>query len=305
MGVISNYYLNGATLTSSTGVYMDANFVTCAPVGHYSDGVIVRYLDSNCVLGPSIPCPSCEAPCGPVSIVQRGTEGVYNTTVSLGSGTGAVIITFKPGAIPDGIYASYNSVIYNALSSEVDGYHKTSTASGVTYLGDQNSGTCATQITTNSPYTLPEYTYSGGNFALTGSSESVTIVGADVSLSTQDPKDCVMVIPKLTAAPASLLVSVINFCKSGAWSLNIACPAALSSTIDASILGGDCNSVTDQVYYYVSVSNTPSTIQVHDWVFSDINGANVLADGNYHINQGSSQRMAIVNGVVTSLTPCP
>ena len=167
MGVISSYYLNGATLTSSTGVYMDANFVTCAPVGHYSDGVIVRYLDSNCVLGPSIPCPSCEAPCGPVSIVQRGTEGVYNTTVSLGSGTGAVIITFKPGAIPDGIYASYNSVIYNALSSEVDGYHKTSTASGVTYLGDQNSGTCATQITTNSPYTLPEYTYSGGNFALT------------------------------------------------------------------------------------------------------------------------------------------
>lgn len=305
MGVISNYYLNGATLTSSTGVYMDADLVTCAPVGHYSDGVIVRYLDSNCVLGPSIICPSCEAPCGPVSIVQRGTEGVYNTTVSLGSGTGAVIITFKPGGIPDGIYASYNSVIYNALSSQVDGYHKTATPSGVTYLGDQYSGSCATGITTNSPYVLPEYTYSGGSFALTGSSESVIIAGADVSLSVQDPKDCVMVIPKLTAAPASMLVSVINFCKSGSWELNIACPSALSSTIDSSILGGDCSSATDQLYYYVSVGNNPSTIQVNDWVFSDINGANVLADGDYHINQGSSQRMVIVNGVVTSLTPCP
>lgn len=305
MGVISNYYLNGATLATSTGVYMDANLSTCAPLGNYSDGVIVRELFPNCVLGPAISCPSCEASCGPIEIIHRGTEGEYNTTANLGAATGAVIISFSPGVIPDGIYASYDSVIYNALSSEQDGYHRTLTPGGVTYLGDSNSGICATNIVNNSPYSLPEYVYSGGSFAPTGSTSSITISSNDVSLSTQDPKRCIMVIPKLSAAPASILVSVINYCKSGSWSLKIGCPAALSSTFSSSTVGGTCSSTTGETYYSAPVSGGVNNLAVNDWVFSDVNGANVLANGDYHINDGVSKLITVTNGVITTLTTCP
>jgi len=306
MGVISNYFLNGTTLATSTGVFTDVALTACAPTGNYSDGVIVRYLDNaTCTLGPATSCPSCASDCDGVEITHRGTEGVYDITTNLGANTGAIVIKYVPGDVPDGMYAVYNGVTYNAFSSEVDGYHRTSTLNGVTYLGDFTSGVCASTITTESPYTLPDYVYSGGTFAATGSSSVVTIVGGDVSFSSQDPKSCYMVIPKLAASPSTLQVTVVSYCKSASWGFKVACPAALPS-FSSSLVGGDCNSTEDQTFYQATVKNTPGTLSVHDWVFLDVNGQNILPAGDYKVTDSTATTyvMTVANGVITNLLAC-
>jgi len=306
MGVISNYFLNGTTLATSTGVFTDVALTTCASTGNYSDGVIVRYLDNaTCTLGPATSCPSCASDCDGLEITHRGAEGVYDITTNLGESTGAIVIKYVPGDVPDGMYAVYNGVTYNAFSSEVDGYHKTSTTDGVTYLGDSTSGVCASTITTESPYTLPDYVYSGGAFAATGSSSVVTIVGGDVSFSTQDPKSCYMIIPKLAASPSTLQITVVSYCKSASWGVKVACPAVLPS-FSSSLVGGDCNSTEDQTFYQATVKNTPGTLSVHDWVFLDINGENILPSGNYKVTDATPATyvMTVANGVITNLVAC-
>jgi len=306
MGVISNYFLNGTTLATSTGVFTNVGLTTCAVSGNYSDGVIVRYLDNaTCTLGPATSCPSCASDCDGVEITHRGAEGVYDITTNLGADTGAIVIKYLPGDVPDGMYAVYNGVTYNAFSSEVDGYHKTSTLNGVTYLGDSTSGICANNITTESPYTLPDYVYSGGAFAATGSSSSVTIAGGDVSFSTQDPKSCYMVIPKSAATPSTLQITVVSYCKSASWGVKVACATALPS-FSSSLVGGSCGSVEDQTFYQATVKNTPGILAINDWVFNDSLGTNVLATGNYKVTDSAptTSVMTVANGVITNLVSC-
>jgi len=306
MGVISNYFLNGTTLATSTGVFTNVGLTTCAASGNYSDGVIVRYLDNaTCTLGPSTSCPSCASDCDGVEITHRGTEGVYDITTNLGADTGAIVIKYLPGDVPDGMYAVYNGVTYNAFSSEIDGYHKTSTLNGVTYLGNSTSGICATTITTESPYTLPDYVYSGGAFAATGSSSAVTIAGGDVSFSTQDPKSCYMVIPKSATTPSTLQITVVSYCKSASWGVKVACATALPS-FSSSLVGGSCSSVEDQTFYQATVKNTPGILAVNDWVFSDSLGTNILATGDYKVTDSAptSSVITVANGVITNLVAC-
>lgn len=306
MGVISNYFLNGTTLATSTGVFTDVALTTCASTGNYSDGVIVRYLDNaTCTLGPATSCPSCASDCDGVEITHRGEEGVYDITTNLGASIGAIVIKYNPGDIPDGMYAVYDGVTYNAFSSEVDGYHKTSTTDGVTYLGDSTSGVCASNILTDSPYTLPNYVYSGGAFAATGSSSTATIVVGDVSLSSQDPKSCYMIIPKLAASPSTLQVTIVNYCKSGSWGFKVSCPATLPFFV-SSVIGGDCSTNQGERYYQATVNNTPGILSINDWVFADENGANILPAGDYRVTDNTpvTYVMTVANGVITNLVAC-
>tara|TARA_R110000822_G_scaffold225056_1_gene357896 strand:- start:480 stop:1418 length:939 start_codon:yes stop_codon:yes gene_type:complete len=311
MGVISNYFLNGTTLATSTGVFTDVALTACAPTGNYSDGVIVRYLDNaTCTLGPATSCPSCASDCDGVEITHRGTEGVYDITTNLGANTGAIVIKYLPGDVPDGMYAVYNGVTYNAFSSEVDGYHRTSTLNGVTYLGDSTSGVCANTITTESPYTLPDYVYSGGAFAATGSSSVVTILVSDVSFSSQDPKSCYMVIPKLAVSPSTLQVTVVSYCKSASWGFKVACPTAIADVFNVSDVGATCSTQThDNQYYRVRVSGNADAIAVNDWLFLDENGVSIVPDGDYKVEPlvvGDTHHLiTMVNGVVTARTDCP
>lgn len=58
MATLGNYYLNGPSLSTATGIFTDVNLTTCAPAGWYSDGVISRQL-SGCKLLPQQNCPDC------------------------------------------------------------------------------------------------------------------------------------------------------------------------------------------------------------------------------------------------------
>jgi len=118
------YYLDGSTLSDSTAVYTDVGLTICAADGFYADGTIVREL-SSCLLLPAQACPSCNVPCSSSNTISlAGGQGIYRTDFNVGNTgalVGAVVIEFSPSAVPDGIRALYNSVVYNKLSSPVDG----------------------------------------------------------------------------------------------------------------------------------------------------------------------------------------
>ena len=158
MGLISNYYLNGTTLTTSTNIYSDAALTTPAPDGFYSQNGFYREAVAG-VLGTTQACSSCVSSC-PINISSLMTStGLYTVEVEITATVGAIIITFDPRSTPYAIRATYNNTVYNAISSPVDGYHKATSATNPTYIGN-DSDPCASTLFSNSPYgAVTEYNW--------------------------------------------------------------------------------------------------------------------------------------------------
>ncbi len=302
---MATFYLNGTTLENSTSIYTNAALTNCAPNGFYSDtnSGIVREL-SGCILGPIQNCPECLTPCGSPIGTGSLNNGVYELNVDLGATLGAVIVKFTPVLIPDGIRATYNGVLYNKLSSPLDGYHGSTVSGGYTYLGKANA--CLSAGTTYS--NLIKYKYKNGvGFQNTGTTTSVTPQAGEISLSSSDPGVCIMVIPKVAASPNNINIDMVGTCSSTAFTVEVECPALLTS-FSASVRGNTkaqaCGfSVINTPIYNAPVSGTSGTPAVNDWVFSDAYGSNVLAQGFYKIN--ATQYIEVdANGVIIQKANC-
>ena len=298
------YYLDGNTLADSTAVYTDAGLTTCAADGFYSDGTIVREL-SVCLLLPAQTCPSCNIPCGN-TITYLGTDGLYNVAVNVGgtpADVGAVVITFTPAGVPDGIKVSYNNNTYNELSSPVDGYHASTVSTNFTFVGD-TANDCGIS---GSIYVLDEYNYSfvDSDFIATGNTESVTVAAGDVSLSAGIPLDCIMVVPKVTAGPSNLDVSIASPCGTSNFNIEVACPrllTAISSTSVRETKLSACAVDPSINIYNVPVNGSYGTIGLYDWVFYDDYGQGIADDGFYKLSTGDV--IEVQNGVVIQISTC-
>ncbi len=277
MPIFQSYYLNGANLASSTAVFLDPLMTICAPDGFYSDGLIVRE-QVGCVLQLESACGDCGLSCTEANEIPL-SDGLYNLNVELGTSTGAVIVTFTPSNVPDGIKATYDGLIYNAMSSPVDGYHAAPT-NLATYVG-YAAFDCG--LAAGSPYILTEYENNGTIFNPTGNTPTVNVAGAQLSLSSADPLGCIMVIPKPNASPSNLLVQMYGICVGSSYNVSVSCPERLTSfysTFNA-LVGETCGLDTDQIYYSVPVNGDGITLGLFDWVFQDYNGAFPLPDGYY------------------------
>ena len=298
------FYIDGTTLSNSTAVFSDAGMSTCAPDGFYSDGVIVREL-SGCVLLASRPCPTCAEPCGS-SIGGSGGQGIYLLDLDTGgtaTDVGAIIITFNPQSIPDGIRATYDSTVYNKVSSPVDGYHGTVNAGAFTYIGDQ-SRDCGISGTTYP--SLTEYSYvSGSGFQPTGGTQSVTVASGDVSLSTTAPGGCVMVIPKQNPSPSIVNFEFVGPCGSTGWNINIQCPQLLtgftSTSTRATSSALACELTPTSQLFSAPVNGTPGQPGLYDWIFYDAYGASTVQAGFYNLG---GTWIEVANGVVVDLGNC-
>jgi hypothetical protein len=277
MPIPQSYYLNGADLASSTAVFLDPLMTLCAPDGFYSDGLIVRE-QVGCVLQLASSCESCGLLCSEATNIA-GSEGLYLLNVNLGTDTGAVIVTFTPNDTPDGIKAEFDSVVYNALSSPLDGYHAAPT-NLATYVGN-TAFDCG--LVAGSPYILTEYENSGISFVATGNTPTVNVTAPQVSTSIGNPLGCIMVIPKPNISPSNLLVQMYGICVGSSYNVSVSCPERLTSfysTFNA-LVGETCGLDTDQIYYSVPVNGDGITLGLFDWVFQDYNGAFPLPDGYY------------------------
>lgn len=306
MATSATYYLDYASLSGATSVYLNQAQTICAPDGFYSDGVIVRE-QVGCVLLPQQSCPSCATPCGG-TINSGGNQGIYLINLNAGTSIGAVIVKFNPYSIPDGIRATFNSIIYNKLSSPVDGVHQSVFTDHFTYVGAY-SDDCGISGTTYP--SLTEYLYDGTSFNPTGNTQSITVNPSDVSLSSGSPGYCVMVIPKTTLSPSVINFEMVGPCTSGtSWDVQISCPSLLptfnvsNSFPSASI---PCGTAIDQSYFFAKVHTAAdSYIGLYDYVFIDPYGSLPLSDGYYLTNNVAAPNkvLHVVNGVVVGITNC-
>jgi len=306
MATSGTFYLDAPSLSTATVVYSNAALTTVAANGFYSQGGIVREQVSG-VLLPQQTCASCSIPCDEITSLD-GDQGVYYLNVDLGATTGAIIVEFNPNTIPNGIIASFNSVIYNGLSSQTDGWRQ-GTAGLPTYLG-RLSAACSSTLVSGSPYTLDEFQYDGTEFAPLGTEEIVTIASGQLKLTSTGPGNCVMVIPKTAASPSILNLKFIGPCTGTEFTVYVACANQLesfsSSTVNASSELA-CADGIEITYYVAHVNGSGGTLGLYDLVFSDPIGQSKLAAGYYYTNDAGANNWYQVdaNGVIIGFGVCP
>ena len=312
MGTIGSFYLNGPNLVTSTGIFTDSAFTTCAPNGWYSQEGNVRQL-LNCVLLPRAQCPSCSTACGGVSINSPNSLGLYLISIELGSAIGAIKVSFSPGDIPDGIRGIYNNGVFNEFSSEVDGYHATSVTDGLTYMG--NSANVGSLITGSPHGSIIEYDFYNSIYTPNGNTTTVDVSAGSASLSiTKSPDTCIAYIPKTLSSPTTLsmqIAEVLGSQPTPSWSLTVGCPTALTSKqcTDVNPAGG-CTTAAplDNTIFLGKVSGVDTIPVIHDWAFADAYAETKKAVGDYVLENKTAVRYLITvsaNGVITAVTACP
>jgi hypothetical protein len=307
MAISSTFYLDSPSLSTATVIYSDISLTTIAADGFYSDGTIVREQALGVLLPQSV-CESCASPCGG-TISASGNQGVYTLNTDLGTDTGAVIVEFNPFTIPDGILAQFNSTYYNGLSSPSFGWLQGSPSNLPTYIGNSADG-CSATLVSGSPYTLNVYNYSGGAFVATGGTETFSITAPQLQLTAGGPGNCIMVIPKTTAAPSVLSLKFIGPCLGTAFDIGVSCPAPLTSyssgTMQATS-GAACLAGLGQTYYVAHVTGSAGNLGLYDLVFSNSNGSSKLSAGFYATSSSTSGTYYQVdsNGVIIGFGACP
>lgn len=316
---LDNYYINAATFALATSIYTDEDLTIFAPNGYYSDETIVREMVDGFLLAPQ-QCGTCTAPCGG-GIGTTGNRGVYSLTINTGNSitsVGATIIKFNPQGVPDGIRAVFNNVEYNALSSPVYGRLQ-STANlaplpNPTFIGDIDSTSfCSWFPSGGTVNNVDTYQYIGSGFVNTGNPVNVTVNANQIQLTANPPGFCVMVIPKLFPTPSDLFIDIFGLCEGTSWNMSISCPAELPSFNSTPVDPLEPQKITcdvpkNEVYYFAKVHTAADTyVGLYDWVFSDPNGVNVLANGWYSIDNLAPgfNSIEVQNGVVvTIVTEC-
>ena len=311
MGTLGSYFLNGPTLATSTGIFTDINFSTCAPNGYYSQGGDVRQL-LNCVLLPSQKCPTCATSCTVSTPIEgeASTTVLYSIPINLGDLTGACKVEFTPYNIPDGIRIDYAGAVFNRFSAFSDGYHGTTVNNGFTYMG-LASDDCG--LASTGAFALTDKDYYDGNFVATGGVTTVNIVAGSVSLSPTLPKECITYIPKLTAGNPTLTVEIAQCCTgqpAPSWKLEVTCPSLLFPVLHAGF-NTDCSSspqVFTQQIFIGPVAGTANEPKENDWAYIDGSATQVYPNGRFLVQTviGTIYEIEIgPYGVITSSTECP
>lgn len=314
MAAFGTYYIDSPTFTTATRVFTDAALTICAADGLYSDGVHYRQ-QTGCILGPIEICPACTTACGTPISGSATDAGVYTVSFTVGTGTGAILITLTPGGtfIPVGVKATFDSVIYNKFSTTNFGYKGSTAASSPTFLGD-TAADCG--IVAGSPYNLETYPYSGGAFAASGLYVTRGVVAGQMQTTVGTPGASVLVVPKPLTGPISIQLEVVAPCAGSTFGLAAACPANLTgfqSTLTPAVSSGVVCSLTPNITYYnAPVTGTAGNPALYDWVFADVNGqfpvATSYGAGFYKWDDGTAKGRFFqldANSVIISEGACP
>lgn len=302
---MATYYIDTNDFTTATSIWTNSNLTVKAADGFYQQNGFYRQMSGGELLSSTI-CPSCSIPCGS-TVTANGTQGVYYLNVNLSSPTGAVIVRFNPTSAPEGIKAVYNSVVYNGVSSPLYGWRQ-GTAGLPTYLGAL-SDACSSGIVAGSPYTLNEFQYDGTTFAPLGTPETVSIATGQMQLTTNAPGNTLMVIPKTSASPSILNLSIIGPCSGTQFSVSVSCPAALQAFDSSTVYANSelaCAAAIGSIYYVAHVNGSGGTLGLYDLVFSNANGQSKLAAGFYKTNDAGANNWYQVdaNGAIVLFGIC-
>lgn len=305
MAINANYYIDAASLEFATGVYLNAIRTFVAPDGFYREGTIVRQQSGGILLAVG-QCQNCSGSSCAVVTDLDSYQGIYSIDLDEGTATGAIVIKINTNVKPEGVRATYNSIVYNKLVSPVDGRHQSSNYGSFTIVG-QISEDCGLTGNNTVYVEIDEYLYDGSTFNLTGNQIDVTVNSSDVKLSA-NPDDLYMIIPKPAATPSIVNVQIFGLCGGTDFSIETFCPAVLP-TFNSSAKGANasirCDVSKPNTYYYFSV-NGNAYVGLYDYIFTDQNGQYPLVNGYYCIDStvSGSAVINVSNGIVIGITNC-
>lgn len=322
MSTLGTYYLNAPSLSSATSVYTNAALTIVGPDGWYSDGTTVRELVDGVFTDIISSCTTCASPCSSTPVTYLGDKAFVEMYKELGTtalDVGAVIVEVEQAAgfeIPAGFFFEYNGVNYNTISTTNYGILQgLSGPNEPIYIGEAglDCGIVAAGI-----QSVPVYNYNPVTdvFDDTGQLISVQALSPQVQLTGGPPGKGVFVIPKTAPSPSSVYFQGIFLCgapSTNAFSVTVKCPTNLpsfTSTVECANDFTTCITPTDQVYYSADVNGTTAsggTLGLHDWVFSDSFGQNVLSDGWYRspsLPVGSTA-FEVQDGIIISFSSSP
>ena len=320
MAVTATYYFDGSSFTNSNYLYTDAGLTAEAPQGFYAIGGIYREVINNFgLLGPVLSCPSCIANCGtavaPGGLVSEG-PGNYVHTFDVGNTTGAIIITVNPGAENVGFTWTYNGVSASEYTNADHGYLQ-----GIIGIENPPAGCAGLPLTNalgSNALTLAGNTYTYNNTAGSYTQGAAIVLGpivnqasGGVDFTPLAPGNSYMVIPKPTAAPATINITALVTCETADFSIAVDCPVTLlpfEGTASAVDCPTACALDYTTNYYNVPAATPTPELGIpaqYDWVFLDENAVTEVPNGTYKVSvSGVPHCMVVANGVITNLTAC-
>ena len=284
MATLGTYYIDTDSLATATAVWTDATFSTKAADGWYQACGIVRRQVGGFLLPPDSCNYPCDVDCGDPAVFDWDYFGVYELPdVDITAGTGAIRVDLDISGGTDrpvGVLVTYDGTTYSAMSAFNFGY-----LAGP-YIGD-TAQFIAAGFPGGSPYLLPTFEFdgldgSGANIWTPNGTESVNIVLADTDATAGAPGVLTMYIPKPLGEPETMsikLIAPVGQANAG-WSFTNKCPVALLpiSVSDVSVtFAGACLLPLTNTVYNGSVTGTPGTPFLFDWVFTDANAVEKIS----------------------------
>ena len=332
------FYWAGVTFQSATQLYTDSNLTIVAPDGWYSIGGFYREMSGG-ILGATQNCPTCAppnteaVPCDTSLIPDPASVGKFTATFNAGSTTGAIIVIFDPVMVPDKCTWTYDGVSASEYSSPNYGYLQGIIGNGgsasplefgcldinnnVAWLGNAY-GSNGLQFPGGDYTWLPNVPPSVGSWNwsgvvtpnILGPYDNQTNGGIDLVPTGPLVGNCMMVVPKTNSSPSTIIVEMEGVCINTAWSVKVNCPIRLNE-FKAGVEGGVCGDKSLPSLYTASPHTTTGVsniIQVHDWIFLDVNGENYCPAGVYPVTipaLGGNHFVTVgPNSVVTNVVSC-
>lgn len=298
--LFDQYYYDGASFETSTGIFTDANLTTAAPSGTYRLGGVYRIWDGT-TLSDIYQCDSC---CQAICNFSAPFTGVFpvtspnnfkDTICTQSRPSGIVVIEYDFGnppfvGFPMGFDAAYNGVTYTNVSSNRYGLIQ------ARYKGSPQQNMDEADFIAGSPYTLNDREWKplSATFQTTGTSTTETVSASNTTLTANSPEKCYMAIPK-QVVPTNLDVTIYSprpasEGSAGMLDVTVGCPAPLasfaSSTEFAATRATVCALTVDTTFYHVQVNGTVGVPRVFDIVYTDAGATTHPAMGFYALSGG-------------------
>lgn len=315
------YYINAESFSDATLVFTDPAMTLIAPNGTYQFNGVYRTM-ANGVLGAPFFCGACCSLCSSTFTYSlfSGKNEQYKVCSDVGPAIKVAMIvkfkftsvTFPTRGFPIGLSATYDSTLYQGVSSNRLGYLSE------LYVG---SNTAATPAQMAGTYSLNGNAWStAANDFVASQDTTRTVSQSDVSDVTGNPDECYLLVPKLSLE-SSIDIEVYSpepdlpFPPNGeGCDITMPCPTLLDSITVSEVQTSRalaCSSTLENTVYVMRVNSSSATPATFDRCFTDAAGSFPLAEGYYLINglTGSSSKsgwMHIVglNGEVQSVGTC-
>ena len=344
MAEYNSFFMDGANLESSTGVFTTNALTTLAADGYYSDGLVTRRQISSGLL-PVEDCPACSEFLCEQNITIEPVEASANfINYKMNASLGAIKVTISKvvtkldtinptgifikgtGALPPSVN-SFSSVGISGATNNVI----TAPSDTVPSYFFANSSTGCSNWTAGSAE-LPSYNYNPNTqvFEPTGSLNSYSFANKLTTPSaglTNTTGDIITYIPKTTAALDILQVSLINPCGVPSANITVECPTSLhefngSLNLNVQEDSGDAcdSSLVSRVLVHGKVRGTVNgQFKNGDYIFTSNNlGSgiyNELPDGYWKslrtyfpeaTGGGSNNNCSfrVINNIISNVLPC-